>query len=925
MLKQALLAAVFAPLFCTQAAFADITSSLVFNYKLDGNALDSSVNEINGTFGGTYAVGVLQQAGQFFGANYLNYTYNPAKPVLDQNISTLSAWVKPSSFGAARTIISRTSGNWAISTKEMNANYALWLDGNGSAVMSIGDGNVSAHVVSLPIALNAWSHIVGTYDGNSTLRLYINAVEVNSTATALIPVTAGDLFLGVSNASYEDPFIGLIDDARLYSRALTASDVAQLYAYIDTNITINLSNVTADFNISRLAFYTSTKELNITASNTLVQGSNILFATIPNDQYGLLLDANIGTYLYNFTDAKFYPKSTIAAVDGNYSRDASAIPVLDLNISDSVWLPNLLQNPGAEEINVTAGWTINLNGGDGWYNGNDYVFAPRSGTTAFATSYDWDVMHQTLDLTTLGYSAAELDMSPTIRVGVWMYTRVNSYYFISARLLDANGAEITTPYAMGTQASPIFVPGGTNWFLQSHIFSAYPAGVRKVEFTIGGKDAIFWAGHYGTQFDDAFVYVSHVPIPVPTSNIPPYCHSSQYTTTQGMPLTQSLSQLCTDDLNQSALTYAITTASLSPSSAGELNITADGNFTFTPSPSFTGTVSFSYSAFDGNSYSLPSAINIVVIPATTSVTGGVAAQKARVVAGTILTANAVEGQNVRLKLYAQAVSASCGVTKYWADFNDSTPVAFSTSSTIEHNFSTVGSYAVKFWAEDCNGSSSEYPYTQPITVNPASSIATQTYSLISGWNLIALPQYGYMYSDDLNATFNKTGITALFKYASTDSYSQPKWHIWVPNDNGSYLPYIDRFSQLYSREGVWVKSSQAVTLNIAMFDTSSQYPNPISDGNTGWRLLGADSNTTTLSSILTYTQAYGATGKCVAAAIAWKYNDLASSWEYLINTAYYPTMTASGTQTSDVNLNIYKHGVWVLLPSNGVATNCMGW
>lgn len=39
-----------------------------------------------------------------------------------------------------------------------------------------------------------------------------------------------------------------------------------------------------------------------------------------------------------------------------------------------------------------------------------------------------------------------------------------------------------------------------------HVFKKYPSGVRYVEFTHGGKDTKFWAGHYGVKMTNSGVF-----------------------------------------------------------------------------------------------------------------------------------------------------------------------------------------------------------------------------------------------------------------------------------------------------------------------------------------------------------------------------------------------------------------------------------
>ena len=74
-----------------------------------------------------------------------------------------------------------------------------------------------------------WYHIAGTFDG-SQLKAYVNGNEVASaTVTRGSLVTNGEMLLGLGNQNGPlREFRGALDDAKLFSRALTAAEVTQL-------------------------------------------------------------------------------------------------------------------------------------------------------------------------------------------------------------------------------------------------------------------------------------------------------------------------------------------------------------------------------------------------------------------------------------------------------------------------------------------------------------------------------------------------------------------------------------------------------------------------------------------------------------------------------------------------------------------------
>ena len=71
------------------------------------------------------------------------------------------------------------------------------------------------------LAVNTWTHLATTYDG-TTLRLYVNGVQVASTARrGRSPPPPARLQIG-GDAIFGQYFAGRIDEVRVYNAALTA-------------------------------------------------------------------------------------------------------------------------------------------------------------------------------------------------------------------------------------------------------------------------------------------------------------------------------------------------------------------------------------------------------------------------------------------------------------------------------------------------------------------------------------------------------------------------------------------------------------------------------------------------------------------------------------------------------------------------------
>jgi hypothetical protein len=78
-------------------------------------------------------------------------------------------------------------------------------------------------------SLAKWHHVVATVSG-TVGQLYLDG-DLNGTGNVgNIPVNTLDVFIGSGHAFPSSLFNGLIDDVRIYNRALSSSEVAQLYA-----------------------------------------------------------------------------------------------------------------------------------------------------------------------------------------------------------------------------------------------------------------------------------------------------------------------------------------------------------------------------------------------------------------------------------------------------------------------------------------------------------------------------------------------------------------------------------------------------------------------------------------------------------------------------------------------------------------------
>lgn len=143
---------------------------------------------------------------------------------------SLCAWINPSQVSGGYNIVSSYEGGGA-GLHILSGNIYFQIYSNGYTGVSGGS-----------VSVNTWYHIVGTYD-NSKLRIYVNGElkgEVSKTgnitynsstpwAVAVNPSGTGD---------GGEHFYGKLSDVRIYSTALSDSDIKELYnvsASVDKN------------------------------------------------------------------------------------------------------------------------------------------------------------------------------------------------------------------------------------------------------------------------------------------------------------------------------------------------------------------------------------------------------------------------------------------------------------------------------------------------------------------------------------------------------------------------------------------------------------------------------------------------------------------------------------------------------------------
>ncbi len=187
-------------------------------------------------------------AGKIGGALNLNGTGQRAeipdsagKPLDGMSQMTLSVWLKMTAHSGLATaiIVKRTSGTASTTS------YALTLSSARRLTAAIGTRSLTGSALN-QLAIGEWYHVVMVFDGSNptqNLKVYLNGMpEIFGLAASTTTIARRDttpLRIGdytTSAVASSSSFNGLIDEVRLYNRALNQEEITDLYRAAPANV-----------------------------------------------------------------------------------------------------------------------------------------------------------------------------------------------------------------------------------------------------------------------------------------------------------------------------------------------------------------------------------------------------------------------------------------------------------------------------------------------------------------------------------------------------------------------------------------------------------------------------------------------------------------------------------------------------------------
>lgn len=321
-----------------------LTTNLVSYWKLDessGNAADSvGANTLtnNNTVG--YAAAKINNGADGGSSNTdksLSRDGNtPAGISYAQFVTawSISLWMNETTQGSNKKFT-----GMQVSDGSNRRNMQLTSD-SGTLKVNVYDGTANSYTTAQSLSTGTWYHVVYTYDGTD-IRIYLNGTLVLTQSRSFSQQNdsqAGGFGLVADrqNNSSVDFFSGLVDEVGIWSRALSAGEVSQLYnggngsQYAFTTVTMAYDSSSSGGSASSPATFshTCTGDNRIlfvaAASNSGQTVTGVTYAGVSMTQIGSKTDSAGPTeYLFYLIAPATGANNVIVSTSGSNATGAS--------------------------------------------------------------------------------------------------------------------------------------------------------------------------------------------------------------------------------------------------------------------------------------------------------------------------------------------------------------------------------------------------------------------------------------------------------------------------------------------------------------------------------------------------------------------------------------------------------------------------
>lgn len=178
--------------------------------------------------------------------NYITIPNASGNSLAGSSNFTVSMWVYPRS-NRHQTLLFHGLGcsswaNWTLNLGGFEAGNEVWAKKLGFSFMTVNGGGLRYIGAADTVVPNQWVHVAVTYDG-SQLKIYLNGTLSNTVAATGVPWNSPEnLYVGFDpGCGGRIPYNGKMDDVQIWSRARTASEIANSYNKLINPASTNLT------------------------------------------------------------------------------------------------------------------------------------------------------------------------------------------------------------------------------------------------------------------------------------------------------------------------------------------------------------------------------------------------------------------------------------------------------------------------------------------------------------------------------------------------------------------------------------------------------------------------------------------------------------------------------------------------------------
>ncbi|MBI9015856.1 MAG: hypothetical protein JEZ07_01210 [Phycisphaerae bacterium] len=215
-----------------------ILGEMIAHWALDDTFNDASGNGFDGTSAipGEFVDGII---GKAYEADVLTVPGNNIVVIPDTN-DALDFYINGFSFTAWVNTTAPTYAAIASKQDTLAVPNNGWIfNTNGGGVIALRETIQNDLNAPTPVNDGQWHFVVGQYDAfTSTMRVYVDGkldVESDQAIPTGLGLTTNDvpvILCAASEDGVKSPFVGMIDDVRMYNYPLSAYEVADMYTDI---------------------------------------------------------------------------------------------------------------------------------------------------------------------------------------------------------------------------------------------------------------------------------------------------------------------------------------------------------------------------------------------------------------------------------------------------------------------------------------------------------------------------------------------------------------------------------------------------------------------------------------------------------------------------------------------------------------------